>query len=1566
MKRVLQLCIVLFLSISFVPAYAQLTATIGTGTTSNTTTGYPAPFGNWYESSKHQMIYTAAELTAAGVLPGALINGAGFNVTAFNTSTPTYTGFTVDAKMSTTAAFVTAYETGMTNVFTGSYSPTLGWNMFTFASPIVWNGTDNLIIGTCHSINAPYTQNMSTEWTTGAATNLTIYERTDGLDVCPSTVLNGIGFGAVTGDRPNLQVSFIPPAGCIQPVAVATTNITTVGADISWSDPNAVAAMNYDIYAVATGSPAPTSTTTPTYAAVTANPYTANTLMPQTTYDIYVRAHCTATDTSAWGGPHTFTTLPLCQTPTNPTASNFVYDAVANTFTVDLSWTDNNVPAATVWDLEIAPTGLLGGIANVPGQTANPFTTPGLPPNTCFDYTVWSVCGGPNGTSPMSTVYTFCTPCAPLFPSTASPSCEGFESLVNGNRDDFGMTCFDHGTTRTVDPAWTIRLNGATGSVGTGPGPTSGATGWAHTGAAYIYLETSGAGSAPNETDTFWTTQYEVSGLTVPCLSFWYYMHGALVNQLDVEVTGDGGATWTNIASITGQQQTAQTDPWIEQVVNLAAYANMTIQFRFIGTGPAVCCSGDIALDDICVLECPTCLDPTNLTATNLTTTSADLGWTAANVPPAGSYNIEWGPTGFAPTAVANATSTTNPYALTGLTAATCYDYYVQADCGVANGTSAWVGPFTFCTPCVTQAVDSATQYCEDFTALPICWNESGSVNWALDASGAAYANFWGNAPPATFIFTTQPIAIDPGMSPQLCFDWARNGAASATYNDQFDVEISNDNGVTWTNIWTNCCAAFTSMAMPQPTVSALNGAGFDTETVLLNAYIGQTVLFRYTATSDFGPSLWIDNVCVKQQPQCVAPSMVASTNITQTQADISWTENNTPAATLWNIEVVPSGTVPTGIPTASGVTNPYTLTGLLASFCYDVYVQADCGAVNGTSAWTAVHTFCTSCAPVTVAQFCAEGTFGHAVTGTTTPPICWTSTSSVAATTTALWGFNVSGNPPYTPAYGPGIAGAMDHTTGTTSEFAWVDGSYSSGAIVTLTSNEILNADIVAMTNPTLEFYLKSNETNGIGNNPADNNTLTARASYDLGATWVDVVVNKSDLSANWHLFAVELDVAALGTNNLMVQFEWNGNGSTSFFNDILLDDVCIVDKACIGGYFTGIASINGVADCECTDLAGWTHYGTELATEVYLSVEKIAAGDPLISAPMIHVQGAATGATDIASTAGYGNPIPASPFTFIMDRFWDISDQPAVTPLIAGRQPSAALDVRFYYYDADLAALNAAITGVGGMAITHTDMYAYKIDNGTVPTVDPVASAGHASILPADYNHYTNGASSLSTWAYAAGTWATTNDMQKQVSTFSGGGGGGPVLFPLPVELLSFTATKAGSVTDLAWTTASEENNSHFNVQKSTNGTDFELLGKVDTKAPNGNSAIKLNYTSVDESPILGHNYYRLEQVDLDGQKHYSEILDVIWGVNGDLVSIYPNPTNGSLNVDIATEKVSKVEVRVLDMTGRSILVKNATIVIGTNNVQMDLGDVAPGVYNVQVYTNGTLTHTDKVKKN
>jgi len=134
------------------------------------------------------------------------------------------------------------------------------------------------------------------------------------------------------------------------------------------------------------------------------------------------------------------------------------------------------------------------------------------------------------------------------------------------------------------------------------------------------------------------------------------------------------------------------------------------------------------------------------------------------------------------------------------------------------------------------------------------------------------------------------------------------------------------------------------------------------------------------------------------------------------------------------------------------------------------------------------------------------------------------------------------------------------------------------------------------------------------------------------------------------------------------------------------------------------------------------------------------------------------------------------------------------------------------------------------------------------------------------------------------------------------------------IPVTYGNFDAVKKGSTSLLTWSTETEVNNERFDVLRSVDGQNFEVIGNV---AGNGNTVQRKDYQFVDETPFAGKNYYRLSQVDFDNSKHLSEIKTVEFD-RIRAIKMYPNPASNLLQLEL-TEDVSSVDI--IDLAGKKI---------------------------------------------
>lgn len=144
-----------------------------------------------------------------------------------------------------------------------------------------------------------------------------------------------------------------------------------------------------------------------------------------------------------------------------------------------------------------------------------------------------------------------------------------------------------------------------------------------------------------------------------------------------------------------------------------------------------------------------------------------------------------------------------------------------------------------------------------------------------------------------------------------------------------------------------------------------------------------------------------------------------------------------------------------------------------------------------------------------------------------------------------------------------------------------------------------------------------------------------------------------------------------------------------------------------------------------------------------------------------------------------------------------------------------------------------------------------------------------------------------------------------------------------PLPVELVSFTATMALAtrMAKLAWTTAAELHASHFEVQRSTTGTLFAAIGTV---GATGNSNFSHTYGFIDTTLPLGTAtlYYRLRQVDADSTSTYSPVRTLTLATAlAPAISLYPNPTVLGTTLDLQQLPAGSYQVRVLNPLGQAI---------------------------------------------
>lgn len=178
-----------------------------------------------------------------------------------------------------------------------------------------------------------------------------------------------------------------------------------------------------------------------------------------------------------------------------------------------------------------------------------------------------------------------------------------------------------------------------------------------------------------------------------------------------------------------------------------------------------------------------------------------------------------------------------------------------------------------------------------------------------------------------------------------------------------------------------------------------------------------------------------------------------------------------------------------------------------------------------------------------------------------------------------------------------------------------------------------------------------------------------------------------------------------------------------------------------------------------------------------------------------------------------------------------------------------------------------------------------------------------------------------------------------------------------PLPVALLSLSAACKASSVMLYWTSASESNCSHYIVERSEDGSTWAQLGTVQAA---GNSSVALSYQFEDASPLRGLAYYRLSQVDFNADQkallNAISLYCVDFSNPDETVVIYPNPTSGAFTIEINTEQAGTCAMEMIDLTGRKMLSRSASLNAGSNKIFVHEANYPAGTYQLRVAIDGS----------
>jgi hypothetical protein len=573
------------------------------------------------------------------------------------------------------------------------------------------------------------------------------------------------------------------------------------------------------------------------------------------------------------------------------------------------------------------------------------------------------------------------------------------------------------------------------------------------------------------------------------------------------------------------------------------------LRFRAESGGSGSDFRGDNAIDDVRIYEAPTCFPVSNLALSNITAVSLDVTWTDNG---SANYGVIYGAAGFDPATAGTTVITSNDTLnISGLSAITTYDVYVYSDCG-SGDISDTLGPVSTTTGCAPIMPPSIEDFTNGWTPNA-CWEEGdggtpatgpttlGAGGWSTDGfanngfTGAVKINLY-NVGDADWMLSPQydlgtagnlQVELDLGV-----FAWNSTSPAFLGTDDEVQLLISTDNGLTWVNLAT-------------ADSSYVTNPGGNHEVTSLASYTGivQFAIWATEGTVDdpADNDIFIDNFQVRVTPACPDPTAITVSNITSSAADITWTSSVGGVGST--VEYGPSGFTPgTGSVIVSTI-DSVNISGLMAATTYDVYVTDSCGA-SGVSTAIGPITFTTLCPASFPAPYSTD--FENISLGNQLSyENCWTTPSTL----TPRWeAEDASGANENSTATGP----FYDNTS-----YGAAGGNYmyletSSGALGAKGSLVSPTIDISGLTVPQLDFFYHMYG--------ATMGTLRVYAEDTAGTlTILDSIVGQQQTAGGDAWIKRSIDLSSLSGTTYNFVFE--AERGSSFTGDISIDDFSVVE---------------------------------------------------------------------------------------------------------------------------------------------------------------------------------------------------------------------------------------------------------------------------------------------------------------------------------------------------------------------------------------------------------------------
>jgi len=351
------------------------------------------------------------------------------------------------------------------------------------------------------------------------------------------------------------------------------------------------------------------------------------------------------------------------------------------------------------------------------------------------------------------------------------------------------------------------------------------------------------------------------------------------------------------------------------------------------------------------------------------------------------------------------------------------------------------------------------------------------------------------------------------------------------------------------------------------------------------------------------------------------------------------------------------------------------------------------------------------------------------------------------------------------------------------------------------------------------------------------------------------------------------------------------------------------------------------------CTDNNGWNHFYN--GDDIIFSVEGDLSGAPLgYPIATINNNSAFYQETEGPGTApGCVNNENPNEERFEMSRSWNLD--------FGGGTQNGTYKIRFYYPPAEKTAIeNAADAWMANYVacgydfkypLEHFYWFKNTASNYTAPDYDGTHYSATVSSTASGINY--------SEW--------------NNISSFSGGSGAIillPSITPLPVELVNFSSSCMDSDVAIKWSTASENNSMHFEVESSVDAFNWKVIAVVDAAQF---STSLIDYAILHEGAAREKNYYRLKQVDTDGAYEYYSIIYSDCGSDLDGAPIiFPNPSKNNFTIDFGGSGMKGiVQLTLVSMEGKEISNRQLNLGEGVSTFQINNLELQPGLYLIKM---------------